>query len=249
MSPVWTYSILAVIVVSLVSLIGIAAVALTSRRRAGIIGFFVAFAVGGLMGDTFFHLIPESFERIASPLQIGLLVMGGFLAFFVLEKLLRWRHVNIPWLEHAKPFVTLNLLGDAAHNAVDGVLVAASFMADPLLGLTTTIAIVLHEIPQELGDFAILVDGGLSIRKALVYNLLCALTAIAGAIVTLIVGERIQSLTLAILPVTAGGFLYIAGPDLIPELHQEIRLSGILSQLTAIVLGAGIMIGLALLEH
>lgn len=249
MNRVWIYSLTSVSVISLVSLAGIATLFLTHKRQSSIMDFLVAFAVGGLFGDVFFHLIPESFERLASPLLIGLLVIGGFIAFFVLEKFLRWRHINLPLFEHAKPIVALNLVGDAVHNALDGVLVAISFMADVSLGLATTIAIILHEIPQELGDFAILVNGGLSPKKALGFNLLSALTAVIGAAAILAVGVRVEGVALIMLPVTAGGFLYIAGPDLIPELHHEVRLMRSLRQLVAILLGVGIMIGLALLEH
>jgi len=222
---------------------------LSTDRLRRITLFLVSFAVGGLLGDAFIHLLPESFEELGTNLLVSLYVIFGILIFFVLEKFLRWRHCHIPTSEeHLHPFVTMNLVGDATHNLVDGMLVGASYMVSFPIGLTTTLAVVLHEIPQELGDFGVLIHGGLSVKKALVFNLLSALTAVIGAAVSILAAGQVQGFSLSVLPITAGGFLYIAGSDLIPELHHEVKASTSLWQLLVIVLGVAIMAALLVVD-
>jgi len=243
------YAIVSVILISLVSLIGAVTISLSVDRLRRITLFLVSFAVGGLLGDAFIHLLPESFEELGTNLLVSLYVILGILIFFVLEKFLRWRHCHIPTSEeHLHPFVTMNLVGDATHNLVDGMLVGASYMVSFPIGLTTTLAVVLHEIPQELGDFGVLIHGGLSVKRALIFNLLSALTAVIGAVVSILAAEQVQGFSLSLLPVTAGGFLYIAGSDLIPELHHEAKASTSLWQLLLIVLGVAIMAALLVVE-
>jgi zinc and cadmium transporter len=238
-----------VILVSLLSLVGILTLALNRQRLQKMLIFLVAFAVGALFGDVFIHLLPESFEKIGMNLTTSLLVIGGFLMFFVLEKFIRWRHVgSAAGEESIRPVVSMNIVGDAAHNLIDGMLIAASFMVSIPIGITTTLAIVLHEIPQEIGDFSILIHGGLSVRKALSFNLMASMMAVIGAVITLSIGERFENFASFLLPVTAGGFIYIAGPDLIPELQQEVKVSNSAWQLSAILLGVVIMALLTFLE-
>jgi zinc and cadmium transporter len=238
-----------VILVSLLSLVGILTLALNRQRLQKMLIFLVAFAVGALFGDVFIHLLPESFEKIGMNLTTSLLVIGGFLMFFVLEKFIRWRHVgSAAGEESIRPVVSMNIVGDAAHNLIDGMLIAASFMVSIPIGITTTLAIVLHEIPQEIGDFSILIHGGLSVRKALSFNLMASMMAVIGAVITLSIGERFENFASFLLPVTAGGFIYIAGPDLIPELQQEVKVSNSAWQFSAILLGVVIMALLTFLE-
>jgi zinc and cadmium transporter len=238
-----------VVIVSLLSLVGIFTLSLNRDRLTKVLIFLVAFAVGALFGDVFIHLLPESFEKIGANLTTSLLVIGGFLVFFMLEKFIRWRHVGGGAQEQrVKPVVAMNLIGDAAHNLIDGMLIAASYMVSVPIGITTTLAIVLHEIPQEIGDFGILIHGGLSVRKALSFNLLAALMSVIGAVITIMVGERFESFAIFLLPVTAGGFIYIAGPDLIPELQQEVRVSHSIWQFSAILLGVVVMALLTLMD-
>src|SRR4030042_2584768 len=174
---VWGYSIVSVIVVSAISLVGVLAL-LWHKDTKKITFLLVSFAVGGLFGDAFIHLLPESFEEIENKLAIGLWVLVGMMIFFALEKFLRWRHCHLSENEqHVHPVVTMNLVGDAVHNFIDGMVIGATYMVSIPLGLTTTLAIVLHEIPQEMGDFGILIYGGLSVKKALVFNFLSAATA------------------------------------------------------------------------
>jgi zinc and cadmium transporter len=237
-----------VILVSLLSLVGIITLSFNRQRLQKMLIFLVAFAVGALFGDVFIHLLPESFEKIGANLTTSLLVIGGFLMFFVLEKFIRWRHVgSAAGEERIRPVVSMNLVGDAGHNLIDGMLIAASFMVSIPIGITTTLAIVLHEIPQEIGDFSILIHGGLSVRKALFFNLLASVMAVIGAVITLLIGERFASFALFLLPVTAGGFIYIAGPDLIPELQQEVKVANSIWQFSAILLGVVVMALLAIL--
>jgi zinc and cadmium transporter len=245
---VWGYSIISVVAVSLISLIGI--LALLLRRDTEKITFLlVSFAVGGLFGDAFIHLLPESFEEMSNKLAVALYILLGIMIFFVLEKYLRWRHNHLPETKtHIHPVVTMNLVGDAVHNMIDGMVIGASYLVNIPLGLTTTLAIVLHEIPQEMGDFGILIYGGLSVKKALVFNFLSALTAIIGTILSLVIGPHVQGYTTALVPITAGGFIYIAGTDLIPELQHDVKLSKSFLQFALILLGIGIMALLVLFE-
>ncbi len=245
---VWGYSIVSVIVVSVISLIGIAALLLHKDTKK-ITFLLVSFAVGGLFGDAFIHLLPESFEEMGNNLAAPLWVLLGIMVFFVLEKFLRWRHCHLSENEeHIHPVVTMNLVGDAVHNLIDGMVIGASYLVSIPLGLTTSLAIVLHEIPQEMGDFGILVHGGLSVKKALAFNFLSALTAIIGTILSLAIGPYIQGYTVALVPITAGGFIYIAGSDLLPELQHDVKVGRSLLQFALILLGIGIMAALVFLE-
>jgi len=223
-------------------LVGVFTLSLKPERLAKITLFLVSFAVGGLFGDALIHLLPEAFEELGANLAVSLYVILGVLVFFVLEKFLRWRHCHIPTSEeHMHPLVTINLVGDTVHNLIDGMLVGSSYLVSIPIGITTTLAVILHEIPQEVGDFGVLIHAGLSVKRALVFNLLSATTAILGAILAVIMGQEVQGFSLLLLPVTAGGFLYIAGSDLIPELHHEVDVKTSLLQLVLILLGVGIM--------
>ena len=247
---VWGYSIGSVVVVSLISIVGIVALILYKDVKK-IVFMLVAFAIGGLLGDAFIHLLPESFENIDSELAVALLTLGGILIFFALEKFLRWRHscqTEICEDQHIHPVVAMNLVGDAVHNMIDGMVIAATYLVSVPLGLTTTLAIVLHEIPQEIGDFGILVHGGLSTKKALAFNLFSACTAIFGAVLSLVIGPHLEGYTTVLLPITAGGFIYIAGSDLLPELQKDIKMGRSLIQFALILLGIGIMAALVVLE-
>lgn len=245
----WIYSIVSVFLISLVSLIGVLALSLNRDRLAKLTLFLVSFAVGGLFGDAFIHLLPESFQELGTNLSVSLYVISGILIFFVLEKFLRWRHCHIPTSEeHMHPLATINLVGDAVHNLIDGMLVGASYMVSLPIGIATTLAVIMHEIPQEVGDFGVLIHAGLSVRKALALNFLSALTAMLGVILAIVLGSEIEGFSLSLLPIAAGGFLYIAGSDLIPELHHEVKVLRSLLQFVMILLGVGVMALLIFLE-
>ena len=246
---VWIYSIPSVILVSAISLVGVLTLALSQDRLKKMTFILVSFAVGALLGDAFIHLIPETFEELGVNLLSSVYIVVGILLFFIMEKFIRWRHCHIPTsAEHVHPVVTMNLLGDAVHNLMDGLMIGASYIASIPIGIATTLAVILHEIPQEIGDFGVLVHGGLPVKKALAFNLLSALTAIVGTIISLVIGPHVQGYTMALLPMTAGGFIYIASADLIPELQHDVKVSTSLLQFALIVFGVGIMALLVLIE-
>lgn len=246
---IYTYAFGSVILVSLISFIGILMLGISKKRLERALLILVAFSTGALIGDAFIHLIPEAVENSGGfTFQVTTSFFAGILIFFILEKFLRWRHCHdIECEEHPKHLGTINLVSDGLHNFIDGVLIASSFLISIPLGIITTIAVVLHEIPQEIGDFGILVHSGFTARKALIYNFLFASFAILGTAITLLVGARIESITNYLIPLTAGGFIYIAMSDLIPELHKEEGVSHSILQLVFLLLGLAIMYGLLLL--
>ncbi len=151
----WILPIISVILISLISLIGVFTLSLKQEGLKKLSLFLISFAVGALFGDSFIHLIPEAFEKIPNSLFVSILIILGIFIFFVLEKFLRWKHCHdLDCKEHMRPVATMNLVGDMVHNLIDGALVAASFQIGIPLGMATTLAVVLHEIPQEIGDLA-----------------------------------------------------------------------------------------------
>ncbi|MFH1972814.1 MAG: ZIP family metal transporter [archaeon] len=240
-------SMVAVILISLISLIGVFFLGINVKKMEKILLFLVSFSVGALFGDAFIHLIPEAFSEIGFGLKVPLFILFGILLFFVLEKFIKWRHCHAPTSkEHKHPVGMMNLVGEGMHNLLDGLLIGASFMVDFRIGIATTVAVILHEIPQEIGDFGILVHAGYSKGKALFYNFLSALTAILGVVIVCIVGSGVENFAMYLLPITAGGFIYIAGSDLVPELHKDCSSPRIsVLQFLALILGILIMAGLA----
>jgi len=248
MNP-WIYSIISVFLVSLLSFTGVLFLAIKEKKLKKILLFLVSFAAGGLLGDAFIHLLPEAIEESGLNLEISLAILVGFLVFFALEKFISWRHCHIPTSkDHPHPLAFMNLVGDGLHNFIDGMIIAASFLASTQLGAATALAVIFHEIPQEIGDFGVLLHGGFSKTKALVFNFASALMSVVGAILILVLGARFTGLNQLLIPFTTGGFIYIAGSDLIPELHKETNLPKSTFQLLGILLGIGIMLGLTLLE-
>ena len=244
------YSLLSVLVISLLSLSGIFLLFLSKKISQKINLLLVSFAVGALLGDTFIHLLPESFESLNS-LTVSFLTIGGLLIFFILEKILRWHHCHeITCVNHqSKHLITLNTFGDSIHNLIDGMIIAASFTVDFKLGIITSLTVLLHEIPQEIGDFAVLLHSGLSLKKTFFYNLLSAFCSFIGVILVFVLGSKISSLSSFLLPITAGGFIYLAASDLIPELHRhDQKLLHSLLQLLFIIFGVVLMSLLVFLE-
>jgi len=248
---VWAYALGSVIVVSLLSLVGVFFLVADNARLQKMLLFLVSFAIGGLTGDAFIHLIPQAFEELGPKLSTSLFIILGSLIFFGLEKAIRWHHShNISDSEqHVHPVATLNIIGDGVHNFIDGLLIGATYLVSIPIGLTTTVAVILHEIPQEIGDFGVLVHAGLSAKKAMLLNFASALTSILGTVLALTIGPHLQSFSLVMLPITAGGFIYIAGSDLIPEVQQESGSLGInLGHFVTIMLGIGLMALLVIFE-
>lgn len=231
--------------VSLVSFIGVFFIGLKEAVLGKILMALVGFASGSLIGAVFFNLIPEATE---SGQAVWLYVVAGILIFFVMEKFLYWRHCHEGKCE-VHNFAYLNIIGDGTHNFIDGMLIAAGFLTSASLGYTTTLAVMFHEIPQELGDYGVLLYGGFGTKKALAYNFLSAVTAVAGALVTyfLVEGSKIQILAELLVPFAAGGFIYIATTDLMPELHKKTQAKDSVIQLMALLLGIALMFSLGLL--
>jgi len=239
---IWLYALVSVVIVSLISLIGVFSLSFGIEKTKKASLFLVSFAVGGLFGDAIIHLLPETFKGLGFGLLPSLLIVFGILLFFILERFLRWRHCHeIDCPDHKKAVASMILVGDAAHNLIDGMIIAASFLTNIPLGLATTIAVVFHEIPNEIGEFGVLIHSGFTAKKALLFNFLSGLTAILGAVIVLIIGSWISDFSLFLLPITAGGFLYIAGSDLLPELHHDISPKTSFWQMILILLGVGIM--------
>jgi zinc and cadmium transporter len=244
----WIYSLLSVILVSLVSFIGIFTLSIKEKTLKKILIYFVSFSVGGLLGDAFIHLLPEAI-RLNSEINLSLYILLGIIISFGVEKFIHWRHCHIPTSkEHPHPFVLMNLIGDSTHNFIDGLIIGASYLTSVQIGIATTIAVILHEIPQEIGDFGILIHGGFKRKKALTLNFATALTAIAGTIISLLIGSYVENLTNILLPFAIGSFIYIASSDLIPELHKETNPAKSFMQLIMLLTGIGIMYLFLLLE-
>ena len=249
MAIIWVYSIVSVIIVSLLAFIGILTLSISEKKLRRVLFFLVSFSVGALLGGAFIHLLPETAGEYGFGPAVSLYALLGIIVFFVMEKFVHWRHCHIPTsTSHPHPFVYMNLIGDGLHNLIDGMVIAGSYLVSIPLGMSTTIAVVLHEIPQEIGDFGVLVHGGFSRMKALFFNFLSALTAVIGAVAVLIIGTKVQNITMFLLPFTAGGFIYIAGSDLIPELHKECEGLKSFGQLIAVLLGIGVMALMLLME-
>jgi zinc and cadmium transporter len=249
MEGVWLYSIVSVLIVSLISLIGIFALAIKAEKLKKILIYLISFSAGALFGDAFIHLLPEVVESGMS-VYYSLTILFGILLFFCLEKFIHWRHCHMPTTKkHIHPFAYMNLFGDSLHNFIDGLIIAGSYIISLPVGIATTIAVLLHEIPQEIGDFGVLLYAGFSKGKAVLLNFVTALFAVLGAVVALSLTGFITGVENYIVCLAIGGFLYIAGSDLIPELHKETDAKISFMQIISFVLGVLVMLSLLVLER
>jgi len=248
MNPV-IYILLSVLIVSLISVIGVLFIFLKKSALNNFLIFFVSLSVGSLLGGAFLHLIPESFGEGGFSLKVSFLILLGIITFFIIENFIHWRHCHIPTSKnHPHHLGSMNLIGDGIHNLIDGLVIAASYFVSLPVGIATTLAVIIHEIPQEIGDFGVLLYAGFSKRKALFFNFLSALIAMIGAIIGILFSENSEAFVYIIIPIAAGGFLYIAGSDLIPEIHKNQEKGFPLKNLFGILLGILIMYLLTLLE-
>ena len=243
MAVAWTLA--SVAVISIVSLAGALGLSFGLLKRHRVMMFLIAMAAGTLFGDAFLHLLPEA-THDGYKAQTGWYVIFGLMAMFAVKAILHRGHSHAEHLDehahgHVKPFGWINLVGDALHNFLDGVIIAAAYLIDTAAGLATTIAVAAHEIPQELGDFAVLVRSGMPVKKALLLNFGSALFALLGAGIVLSINVSVASLEAVALPLIAGAFIYIAAADLIPELHHH---SG---RKDMAVIVAGLLLGLLLM--
>lgn len=245
----WLLAILSVLLVSMISLIGLATISISPNSLKSLLIYFVSFAAGAMFGDAFIHLIPEAAESNGMGLSVSIYVLAGIAFSFIVEKIIHWRHCHVPQDHtHIHPFAIMNLVGDAVHNFIDGLIIAASYLASIPIGITTTLAVIFHEIPQEIGDFAVLLHGGYTKAKAIFFNVLTALTSVLGAAAALLLSNKVPYVTAVLVPFAAGNFIYIAGSDLIPELHKEVKMEKSILQLLAFLSGILMMMVLLVLE-
>jgi len=233
------FIILATLAVSLLSLVGIFTLSIKENLLNKIIFYLVALSIGGLMGGAFLHLLPEGIELYQGQNAL-LITLAGFFVFFAIEKTIHWRHCHKGHCEK-HTFAYMNLIGDSIHNFLDGLIISASFIASPAVGITTTIAITMHEIPQELGDFGVLIYSGMTKQKALFLNFITAITAILGGIIGFYLSSYTQSISPILILLASGGFIYIAGTDLIPEIRKETNAKKSIINFLIIILGILIM--------
>lgn len=256
---IWLCAIGGVFLVSLLSFVGAITIFFRESLMRKLVFLLVSLSVGALLGDALIHLIPEALKAEgSSDFVFAFSTFGGFLIFFVLEKFLRWRHSHgvdeeckesLEEHKHeAKPVGIMILLADGLHNIIDGVIIGASFLGGWQIGLATTLAVILHEIPQEIGDFGLLIHSGFSRSKALLWNFFSALLSIVGVIIALLIGGSVEGFIPIMISLAAGGFIYIAASDLVPELHQTKNPRQSLMQIAAIIFGFILMVFLLLIE-
>lgn len=241
----------AVLAVSLISLIGLATISVKEGALRKILFLLISLAAGALLGDAFIHLLPEAFAE-ADPVAVSVFALAGILSFLMLEKFLHWHHTHGDegQEEHARvhPLGRLVIVSDSVHNLVDGIAIGAAFLVSPEIGIATTVAIALHEIPQEVGDFGLLLHAGYSRKKALAMNFLSALTAFAGVGIAFWLAEAHAALVPLIAAFAAGNFLYIALADLVPEIHKTRAAGRGFAQFLVILAGLAVMVGLSQVE-
>lgn len=250
---------LAVLAVSLLSFLGALLFIFSKKRLQRVLPYLVSVSVGALVGDALLHLLPEAFSKAANSALVGGFVIGGFIIFLILEHALHWHHSHGEDEEnhhhgeeiHSHGHVgNLIVVASAAHNFLDGIIIALGFALGTPIGIATTLAIVLHEIPHEMGDVGLLLYIGWSKRRAIILNFISALFACAGYALVTLLGQYTDLLQVYLpyfLAAAAGGFLYIAGADLIPELRKNHR-SDFVKHIIVILLGVVAMAGLLLLE-
>ena len=244
--------------VSLISFVGVSTLTLKKEFLMKTLLIIVAFAAGALIGVAFFDIIPEA---LAASKAAPIYIVSGILVFFSVERFIGWHHAHHEHdidpkshhkedhdKYHHKPFIYTNLIADGIHNFLDGTLIAASFIANIPLGITTTIAVALHEIPQEIGDFAILIHGGLSVRWALAFNFISAITATIGGLFVVYLssaGSWIQNINPILLGIGGGGLLYLALTDILPEINKENEWKKSLAQFVFLLAGLLIVYSIA----
>lgn len=231
----------ALISITLISAVPLGAILLLARATglARIIPSLVAIAIGALLASAFLELIPEALRRTDAPNTTALLTLTGFLAFLFADRFFWHGDSGAP--HRVSPVVSLNYAGVVIHNAIDGMVIAASFTTATALGISTSIAIFLHEIPHELGDFGIFVSGGLTARRAAWLNFTSAIGAYAGAVAVVVVGTSASRLPIWIMPFAAGNFVYIAAASLVPALRRERQPLRVLMQLALVAAGAAVV--------
>lgn len=240
------YIVASTFLISLLSMAGLIFMFAKRKFIHRIVMLLISLSAGTLMGGTFLHLLPEASKSIESD-QLFILILLSFIFFYVIERVLHWRHCH---KENCRvhSFGYMNLIGDGIHNFIDGIVISSAFMTDIRLGVVTSVAIAMHELPQEIGDFGVLIKAGFSRRKAVLFNFLTALTALLGAILTYFISGYIENLAAYMLPIAAGGFIYIAASDLLPEIRKEENIIKAIFSFTVFMIGVILMYSLTYLE-
>lgn len=231
--------VLATIIISAGSLIGVITLSIKEAKLQRILLLLVAMSAGALMGAAFLHLLPEAIG-LSSPTQALSLALLSFILFFIIERLLFWRHCHHGHCD-THTFGYMNLIGDALHNFIDGLIIAATFLISPELGVTTTVAVALHEIPQEIGDFGVLLYSGFKKSDAILANVTVALTAVLGGLLGYLLHGTGTNIEAWLIPIAAGGFLYIAAADLMPEIRKETNRKKSLTAFIMFLVGVMVM--------
>jgi len=243
---------LSVLIVSLISLIGVFTLSIKETVLKKWLFLAVGLSTGALIGDAFLHMIPEAMAD-GFKMSLSLALIFGILTFFIFEKYINWhncrheeeRHCDVDSKkdkkEGIKSFGYTNLLGDSIHNFIDGMIIAGSFLVSKELGVATTLAVILHEIPQEIGDFGVLLHAGFSKGKAILFNFLSALISFLGVALALLLKHYVFEIDSLLVSFAAGSFIYIAGSDLIPELHKDIELKNSILQIISVLVGVALM--------
>jgi len=245
MNLIWALT--ASIVISLISFVGAISLLLKENILNKLLLMLISFSAGALIGGAFLHLIPEAAEKSPHG-EVYIFVILGFIFFFILEKYLHWRHCHEDKCD-VHMFTYLNLVGDGIHNLVDGLIIGASFVVNFNFGLATSFAIIMHEIPQEIGDFGVLIYGGFSRNKALFYNFISASLAILGTLIGYTLANTLDIFLKLLMPLAAGGFIYIASCDLIPELHKQKDIKKASAAMLVFILGIAFMYLAASMHH
>lgn len=249
MVQIWLYAVLSVFLVGLISLSGAALLFIKEKNLKNILIHFVGFSTGAIFGDVFIHLFPQIAKETGFTFDISLNVLGGIILGFMTEKIICWRHCHVPVSEaHMHTFALMNIVGDVVHNFIDGMIIGASYLISISVGVATTMAVIFHEIPHELGNFGVLLHGGFTKQKALFYNFATAMVAILGVIAALVFSAGLHAAPIYLTAIAAGNFIYIAGSDLIPELHKDEGIKNGFFQLIFLLLGVFVMSILLLFE-
>ncbi|MBN2142102.1 ZIP family metal transporter [Candidatus Woesearchaeota archaeon] len=243
------YPIVSVVIVSLISVVVALPFLLHKKVSKGVLMFLLSMSVGVLLSTVFMDFLPEAFahsKEEASPVTIGLIILLGFIIMFIIEKFVHWHHSQKCeegecGHGHAYNLAPVNLIGDGIHNFIDGLVIAGSYAVDVSLGLSATISIVFHEIPQEIADFGVLLYSGLSKQKAMLFNFFSALTALLGVALGALVIRNLHGFEHLIVPFAAGNFIYIAASNLLPQLHRHCKLKDTVMHVFALCLGIGII--------
>ena len=246
----------ATIIVSLFSLVGILALSLRDETLHKILFFLIAFSAGTILGAALFELLPEAVEHIQGSV-VFVYVAGGFVAFYFLERFIYWYHGHGHHSDlseqgaeqYTKGFAYLNVIGDGIHNFLDGMIIAVSFNVDFSVGLATTIAVIFHELPQEIGDYGILIYAGFNKVRALLLNFVAALSVVVGGVFAIFFLEMVETLSGTLIAFSAGAFLYLSASELVPELKKEENFWKSLAQFAMFLLGLAVIWYLGVFFH